>query len=81
MNLLNIPLFSCNSKLNLVSKNETETLTVIIKDATGKIITQNNLLVINFIANLTLDLDNGLYLISVTNTKNETITKKLVIAK
>lgn len=70
-----------SGELNLVSKNDNESLTVIIKDATGKVVNQNNLQVSNFIGNLTLNLENGLYLISVTNTKNETVTKKLIIAK
>ncbi len=70
-----------SGELNIVSKNNSEQLTVIIKDATGKIVNQNNLQVSDFISNLTLNLENGLYLITITNNKNETTTKKLVIAK
>ncbi|MBL7895557.1 MAG: T9SS type A sorting domain-containing protein [Bacteroidia bacterium] len=70
-----------SGELNIVSKNNSEQLMVIIKDATGKIVNQNNLQVSDFISNLTLNLENGLYLITITNNKNETTTKKLVIAK
>ncbi|MBA2612470.1 MAG: hypothetical protein H0U95_10895 [Bacteroidetes bacterium] len=35
----------------------------------------------NFIGKLDLNLINGLYLISINNKNNESITKKLVIAK
>jgi len=35
----------------------------------------------NFIANLELELTNGVYIICFKNVNNETITKKLLIAK
>lgn len=70
-----------SGELNIVSKNNSEQLTVIIKDATGKIVNQNNLQVSDFISNLTLNLDNGLYIITITNNRNERTVKKLVIAK
>jgi len=64
-----------------VSKTEAENLSVTIKDVTGKLVYSNNLQTNNFIGKLDLNLINGLYLITINNNTNESITKKLVIAE
>jgi len=64
-----------------VSKIESESLKISIKDLTGRNILNQTLKTISFIANLDLDLINGAYLITIKNMKNETVTKKLLIAK
>jgi len=64
-----------------VSKIERESLKISIKDLTGRNILNQTLKTISFIANLDLDLINGAYLITIKNMKNETVTKKLLIAK
>ena len=50
-----------------------------IKDLTGRTILNQNLKSIGFIANL--DLINGAYLITLSNSNNEKVTKKLLIAR
>ena len=64
-----------------MSKIESESLKISIKDLTGRNILNQTLKTISFIANLDLDLINGAYLITIKNMKNETVTKKLLIAK
>ncbi len=65
---------------NIVSNLEKETLQVRITDVTGKIIYNNSVNTSNFIANLELNTNAGIYLITIKNSKDENITKKLVIA-
>lgn len=52
-----------------------------IKDLTGRTILNQNLKTSGFIANLDLDLINGAYLITLSNSNNEKVTKKLLIAR
>ncbi len=61
--------------------SENETLLITIRDINGKLIIDKNLTTSNFISKLDLDLLNGIYLVTITNTKNEKTTKKLVITK
>ena len=69
------------NELNLVSDKANETINVCIADITGRLILNQNLELKNKIAKLKLELLNGAYLITIKNTSNETITKKLLIAK
>ena len=70
-----------SNEVNIVSKAESENLTVVITDISGKIVISKNLTTSNFISKLDLGLNNGIYLVTITNTKNEKTTKKLVITK
>lgn len=67
------------NQITIVSKAESESLKILIKDLTGRPILNQNLKTIGFIANL--DLINGAYLITLSNSNNERVTKKLLIAK
>jgi hypothetical protein len=69
------------SEVNIISMSENETLLITIRDINGKLIIDKNLTTSNFISKLDLDLLNGIYLVTITNTKNEKTTKKLVITK
>ncbi len=69
------------SEVNIVSKTEKENLNIIITDISGKVLVVKNLTTTNFITTLDLSLNNGIYLVTITNTKNEKTTKKLVITK
>ena len=60
--------------------NQNENLSITIIDVAGKVVYKNNLQTNNFINKLDLNLINGLYLITINNSNNESITKKLVIA-
>lgn len=70
-----------SSDITIVSKTEAENLSVTIKDVTGKLVYTTSLQTSNFISKLDLNLLNGVYLITINNNTNESITKKLVIAK
>jgi len=70
-----------NNQLTFVSKNESEKLKITIKDINGRIVKEVDLKTMNFIANLELERTNGVYIISFRNSNNETINKKLLIAK
>ena len=69
------------NQITIVSKIESESLKISIKDLTGRLILNQNLKTIGFIANLDFDLINGAYLITLSNSNNERVTKKLLIAK
>ncbi len=64
---------------SLVSKTNSETLNVVITDITGKIIFNKILVTTNFITNLEVVTNSGIYLVTIKNSLNETTTKKLVI--
>ncbi len=70
-----------NGHLNIISKSEKEELAFVITDVSGKKVYTSNLVTVNFIGKLEVDLINGLYLVTITNNKHESSTKKLVIAK
>ncbi len=78
----NVELFPNPTKGNftLVSKAESEVLTVTITDIAGKLIYSNTVNTSNFIVNLDVNAKAGVYLINIKNSTNESITKKLVIA-
>ncbi len=69
------------NQITIVSKAESESLKILIKDLTGRTILNQNLKTSGFIANLDLDLINGAYLITLSNSNNEKVTKKLLIAR
>jgi hypothetical protein len=70
-----------SNEVNIVSKAESENLTVVITDVSGKVIISKNLTTSNFISRLDLGLNNGIYLVIITNANKNTTIKKLVIAK
>ncbi|MBL7920002.1 MAG: T9SS type A sorting domain-containing protein [Bacteroidia bacterium] len=78
----NVELFPNPTKGNftLVSKAESDALTVTITDIAGKLIYSNTVNTSNFIVNLDVNTKAGVYLITIKNSTNESITKKLVIA-
>jgi hypothetical protein len=69
------------NQITIVSKKETEILNILIKDLSGRIFLTENLKTNDFFVNLDLNLINGVYLIIIRNNNNETVTKKLLIAK
>ena len=69
------------NQITLVNKNETDLLTISIKDVAGRIVLLKHLKTEHFFVNLDLSLINGAYFATITNNKNESITKKLLIAK
>lgn len=81
--LWNVEIFPnpASNQVSLVSKTEIETLNICIKDLSNRIIFNQTVKTTSFIANLDLSLVNGAYLITISNQKNEIVTKKLLIAK
>ncbi len=68
-------------QIKLISKTDTEILTVEIKDLSNRIIQTLYLKTNAFFATLDLALVNGVYFITISNQHNERTTKKLLIAK
>jgi hypothetical protein len=67
--------------LQLRSNNEKEGLSLCFTDVYGRKVFEDDVICDNFISTLGLNLANGLYLVRITNSNNESITKKLVISK
>lgn len=69
------------NQITIVGKNQNETLKIVIKDLSNRVVLTKVLETNNFIANLDLSLINGLYFVTITNPNNESTTKKLLIEK
>lgn len=78
----NVKLFPnpASKQLIIVNSLRSESLKVTIKNVTGKIVLRQTLTSTDFTANLDLNLEDGVYLITLSNNKNESLTKKLVIS-
>lgn len=70
-----------NNFVTLVSRIAGDNLSIIICDVNGRELFNRNIQTINYTANLDLNLNNGIYFITIINSRNERIIKKLVIAK
>lgn len=69
------------TQLNVINKNESEILNVVITDLSGRIVLAQNLASKNKLASLKIDLPNGAYFIAINNSDNEKVIKKLLISK
>ena len=70
-----------NNFVTLVSKNAIDQLVVSICDVNGRLLMKKDIQINNYASNLDLDLKNGIYFVSIINSKYEKTTKKLVIAR
>jgi hypothetical protein len=70
-----------NNSLTLQTNTSTEYLKIAISDLSGRIVVDAHIKIDQFFANLDLDLSNGAYLITIENSGNEKITKKLLVSK
>ncbi|MDP1800896.1 MAG: T9SS type A sorting domain-containing protein, partial [Bacteroidota bacterium] len=70
-----------NTFINIVNSREKDQLKVTIADISGKILFVKQVITSNFICNLDLDLLPGAYFVTITNDKNNSTTKKLIITK
>ena len=68
-------------QLNITCKTENEILAITITDLTGRVMLETHVKTNGFIANLDLELPNGAFFITIENTNNDLVTKKLLIAK
>jgi hypothetical protein len=78
VNIFPNPAATC---LSVGTNVKSEMINVSISDLSGRTILTKSVKTENFIATLDLNLINGAYIISVKNTKNETVTKKLLITR
>lgn len=81
LRMLNVFPNPATDKLTFRSVRENEVFLITARDLSGRSILQEELKCDGFSANLHLRLTNGLYFLTVTNSKRETVTKKLLIAK
>ncbi len=70
-----------SDQLTLESSSENDLLNVVIRDLSGRLLISQSIKMNGFIANLDLSLINGAYLMTISNQNNETVIKKLLIAK
>ncbi len=79
----NIELFPnpAENFVNLFSANYSEELFVKVCDVNGKLLVSENTKLVNHETKLNLDLKSGIYFVTITNNKNETKIKKLIITK
>jgi hypothetical protein len=68
-------------QLNITTKNECELVDARIVDLTGRTLFHQTVKSTEFIAKLNIELMNGAYFITLTNSVNEVLTRKLLIAK
>jgi hypothetical protein len=69
-----------NGELTLRNPAENELLQLSIKDLSGRLLLNRQISVRNYTADIRLHLQDGVYLVTLKNSKNETSIKKLVIA-
>ncbi len=70
-----------SNQIIIISKNKSEDLKLTVNDVMGKTIISKNIKTKGDKVVLDLDLINGVYFIIIVNSNNETVTKKLLIAK
>lgn len=68
-------------ELFILNPNEEEALSVTIKDMCNRIIFTGIVLIHEHLGKTDLDLVNGIYLVTIVNEKNISVTRKLVVAK
>lgn len=70
-----------SNAITLISKAESEALKIEIRDVNSRLVLQKELKTSRFLANLELELINGVYFVTIKSAENETNHKKLLIAK
>lgn len=70
-----------NNKITVVSKKESEVLNIEIRDVNNKLLLTKSLNTSSFFANLDLALVNAVYFVTIKNSDNESVVKKLLINK
>lgn len=68
-----------STQLTFVSRQQNEKLKIELKDLSNRVVLTMDLETNDFIANLDLKLIDGLYLVTITNSNHETISKKLIV--
>ena len=82
-NVLEVGLFPnpASNKLTIITKNEKETLNIEIRDVSGRIVLLKDSQTKNQRTDLELDLINGIYFVTLTDSENRINHEKLLIAK
>ena len=66
-------------QLSLLNHSETDLIEVIVKDVYGRMIWSKNIPIRNYTADFNLTATEGIYMVTLKNSSNECVTKKLVI--
>lgn len=69
------------NEITIVSKEQMEEIEISIRDVAGRVLLFNKLKTNEFSCHINLHLVNGIYFVSIRNSKNEKVNKKLVISK
>ncbi len=82
-NIWNLKLYPnpTSDKLTVESGNENESLEITISDLSGRLFLATDLKLNGFSADIDLTLINGVYLITIVNSQNEKLIRKLIISK
>ena len=70
-----------SGSFSIVSKLQSEALQISLCDISGKQLLNASIVTENFVYLLDLNLQNGVYIVSIKNNQNETVTKKVVVSK
>ena len=70
-----------SNRVTIESNVPGDILMVEIRDLSGRLLFKQDLKTENFITNLDLNLIDGAYLVKITNSRGETLTKKLLISR
>ncbi len=70
-----------NGQFQLLNRFEKDELEITVKDISGRQLLQKTIAIHNYTGSLNLDLNDGVYLITLKNSLHESVTKKLVIAR
>ena len=81
--LLDVEIFPnpATNQITITSNSGFEVSKITIKDVSGRTVLTQNIKSNGFIANLDLNLINGIYFVTLYNSSNDKVSKKLVIAR
>ncbi|HWY12564.1 MAG TPA: T9SS type A sorting domain-containing protein, partial [Bacteroidia bacterium] len=79
--IVNIYPNPASNELFISTNNEKEDVKVVITDVNGRTVGDYNLKTSGFSANIKLNMNSGIYFVTLVNQNNEKVVKKLVITK
>ena len=79
--IVNIYPIPANNELFISTNNRIEEIKVVITDVNSRIVGIYELTTNNSVGNIKLDMNSGIYFVTLSNNNGEKVTKKLVIAK
>jgi hypothetical protein len=70
-----------NDEAFITTNSENEDVVVVITDVNGRVVFDNHIKTSSFKGNLKLSLKDGIYFVTLSNSKNDKVIKKLVIVQ